>query len=82
MIKYWKKLANTTERRPMSARDALRVPKIMDIIQISTLSGDIGVVDDVLTICMHAIDVEKSTSEAKVNWKRMLSKSVKFFTFI
>lgn len=72
MIRYWRKFAKTTERRPMSASRALRTPRHVETIQISMLDDDDDdddVDDDEFeeTICMHAIAVEKSTSEANTN---------------
>lgn len=69
MIRYCRKLAKTTERRPMSASRALRIPRHVETIQISMLDDDDDDVDDEFeeTICMHAIAVEKSTSEANTN---------------
>lgn len=80
MIKYWRKLASTTDLRPMRASSALNTPRINDIIQISTFTEldacgcdgvvvvDVeAVVSDDETICMHAMAVEKRTNEAKTN---------------
>ena len=66
MIRYWKKLAKTTERRPMSASRALSAPRIKATIQISILSGN-DELDGEETICMQAIAVENRTSEANIN---------------